>query len=98
MYVILVSSLSPNRESAPCCQATSMVAYSRWTGAGDVKQTLLLITNQMCAKQKQKLTGGEEVFDGIDSGCGGGLRSSQGSVGQRRLEHTQLLQGLMGSR
>ena len=36
------------------------------------------------------------MFDGIDRCCWRGLRSSQGPVGQRGLEHTQLLQGLMG--
>lgn len=44
-----------------------------------------------------KLTSGEEVFDGIDGGCRGRLRSSQGSVRHQGLEHAHLLQGLMGN-
>lgn len=44
-----------------------------------------------------QLTSGEQVFDGVDCGGRGRLRSSQGPVGHQGLEHAHLLQGLMGN-
>lgn len=97
------TSFSPPRSSGgsrlPVARQQARRRYS--ADAGDVAATTTTTRRGTCDTHTDtwvhQLTSGEQVFDGVDCGGRGGLRSSQGPVGHQGLEHAHLLQGLMGN-
>lgn len=99
------TSFSPPRSSGgsrlPVARQQARRRYS--ADAADVAATTTTTRRGTCDTHTHtdtcvhQLTSGEQVFDGVDCGGRGRLRSSQGPVGHQGLEHAHLLQGLMGN-